>query len=185
MLVIGGGMAFTFNKVLDGTKIGASLFDKDGAAIVPKLMEKARANNVEIILPVDFVTGDKFGADAQVGHATAAEGIPEKWMGLDVGPKSRELFSQAIAKAKTIVWNGPPGVFELDSFKAGTQAMLDDAVKSAEAGNTVIIGGGDTATVAKKFNATDKISHVSTGGGASLELLEGKSLPGVVYLSSK
>jgi phosphoglycerate kinase len=185
ILIIGGGMAFTFKKVIDGTSIGKSIYDEEGAKIVPKLVEKAKANNVEIVLPVDFITADKFAPDATVGYATAEQGIPENLQGLDSGEKSRELFGAAIAKAKTIVWNGPPGVFEFDSFAAGTKSMLDAAVKSAEAGNTVIIGGGDTATVAKKFGVADKLSHVSTGGGASLELLEGKELPGVVYLSNK
>jgi phosphoglycerate kinase len=185
ILIVGGGMAFTFNKVINNTAIGDSIYDAEGAKIVPKLIEKAKANNVEIVLPVDFVTADKFSPDATVGYATAEQGIPAGIQGLDAGEKSRELFSAAIAKAKTIVWNGPPGVFEFDSFAAGTKSMLDAAVKSAEAGNTVIIGGGDTATVAKKFGVADKLSHVSTGGGASLELLEGKELPGVVYLSNK
>ena len=106
-------------------------------------------------------------------------------MGLDCGPKSVELFQQAVAKAKTIVWNGPPGVFEFEKFANGTKSLLDAAVKSAENGNIVIIGGGDTATVAKKYGVVEKLSHVSTGGGASLELLEGKDLPGVVALSNK
>ncbi|RLV96688.1 Phosphoglycerate kinase [Spathaspora sp. JA1] len=185
LLIVGGGMAFTFKKVLDNMAIGDSLFDEAGSKNVENLVAKAKKNGVELILPVDFVTADKFDKDATVGTATEAEGIPDKWMGLDAGPKSRELFSQAVAKAKTIVWNGPPGVFEFEKFAAGTKSLLDDAVKSAEAGNIVIIGGGDTATVAKKYGVVDKLSHVSTGGGASLELLEGKELPGVVALSNK
>lgn len=185
MLIIGGGMAFTFNKILNGKSIGGSLFDEAGAEIVPKLMEKAKANNVKIYLPVDYVTGDKFAADATVGYALADEGIEGNAMGLDVGEKTIAEFVDAIGQAKTIVWNGPPGVFEFDSFAKGTKAMLDATVESCAKGNTVIIGGGDTATVAKKFGASDKLSHVSTGGGASLELLEGKELPGVAFLSSK
>lgn len=185
LLIIGGGMAFTFKKVLDNMSIGNSLFDEDGAKNVNDLVAKAKKNNVEIILPVDFITADKFDKDAKVGEADDKEGIPENWMGLDCGPKSRKLFDDAVAKAKTIVWNGPPGVFEFDNFAGGTKNLLDAVVKSAENGNIVIIGGGDTATVAKKYNAVDKLSHVSTGGGASLELLEGKELPGVVALSNK
>lgn len=185
ILLIGGGMAFTFKKVIDGTKIGKSLYDEAGAEIVPKLIEKAKKNNVEIVLPVDWITADSFSPDATAGVATAEEGIPDELQGLDSGPKSRELFAEAVGRAKTIVWNGPPGVFEFDKFAEGTKSLLDAAVKSAEAGNTVIIGGGDTATVAKKFGVADKLSHVSTGGGASLELLEGKELPGVSYLSNK
>lgn len=184
-IIIGGGMAFTFKKVIDNTEIGDSIFDKAGAEIVPKLVEKAKKNNVELVLPVDWVAGDAFSADANTKIVTEKEGIPAGWQGLDSGPESRKLFAAAVAKAKTIVWNGPPGVFEFEKFAAGTKALLDEVVKSCEAGNTVIIGGGDTATVAKKYGATDKISHVSTGGGASLELLEGKVLPGVDFLSEK
>ncbi|WPK26459.1 hypothetical protein PUMCH_003813 [Australozyma saopauloensis] len=185
ILIVGGGMAFTFKKVLDNMPIGDSLFDEAGAKNVEHLVAKAKKNGVEIVLPVDFVTADKFDKDAQTGVATQEEGIPENWMGLDAGPKSRELFAAAVAKAKTIVWNGPPGVFEFEKFAAGTKSLLDAAVASAEAGNTVIIGGGDTATVAKKFGVVEKLSHVSTGGGASLELLEGKELPGVTAISEK
>lgn len=185
ILIVGGGMAFTFKKVLDKMPIGNSLYDEAGAANVENLVAKAKKNGVELVLPVDFVTADDFNKDAKTGTATQEEGIPEGWMGLDAGPKSIKLFQDAVAKAKTIVWNGPPGVFEFDAFANGTKSMLDAAVKSAEEGNTVIIGGGDTATVAKKYGAVDKLSHVSTGGGASLELLEGKDLPGVVAISEK
>lgn len=185
ILIVGGGMAFTFKKVLDKMPIGDSLYDEAGAQNVENLVAKAKKNGVELVLPVDFVTADKFDKDAQTGVATQEQGIPDGWMGLDAGPKSRELFAAAVAKAKTIVWNGPPGVFEFEKFASGTKSLLDAAVKSAEAGNTVIIGGGDTATVAKKFGVVEKLSHVSTGGGASLELLEGKALPGVVAISEK
>ncbi len=185
ILLIGGGMSFTFKKVLDNTKIGTSLFDEDGAKIVPDLIAKAKKNNVKIVLPTDFVIADKFDKDAKTDTVTAEQGIPDDWMGLDAGPESRKLFAQTVAEAKTIVWNGPPGVFEFEKFSAGTKSLLDAAVESSSKGNTVIIGGGDTATVAKKFGVTDKLSHVSTGGGASLELLEGKTLPGVAALSDK
>ncbi|CAI5760567.1 unnamed protein product [Candida verbasci] len=185
MIIIGGGMAFTFKKVLDNMPIGDSLFDEAGSKNVENLVAKAKKNNVEIILPVDFITADKFDKDAKVGEATQEEGIPDNWMGLDCGPKSRKLFEDAVSKAKTIVWNGPPGVFEFENFANGTKSLLDACVKSAENGNIVIIGGGDTATVAKKYGVVDKLSHVSTGGGASLELLEGKELPGVAALSEK
>lgn len=184
-LVIGGGMAFTFKKVLSNMSIGTSLFDEAGSKTVPELMKKAEEKGVKVVLPVDFVTADKFAADAATGSATDDAGIPDGWMGLDCGPKSVELYKSAIADAQTILWNGPAGVFEFDAFASGTKGTLDAAVAACEAGKTVIIGGGDTATVAKKYGVEDKISHVSTGGGASLELLEGKDLPGVVYLSSK
>ncbi|RQM05102.1 hypothetical protein DH86_00003543, partial [Scytalidium sp. 3C] len=177
-LIICGGMAFTFKKTLDNVKIGNSLFDEPGSKTVGELIEKAKKNNVKVVLPVDYVTADKFAADANTGSATDESGIPDGWMGLDVGPKSIELFQATIKEANTILWNGPPGVFEFDAFSKGTKAMLDTAVSEAQNGKTVIIGGGDTATVAAKFGVEDKLSHVSTGGGASLELLEGKALPG-------
>jgi len=183
-MIIGGGMAFTFRKVLDNMSIGNSLYDEDGAKIVPTLMEKAKKNNVKIHLPVDFVTGDKFAADAQVGAASCQQGIPDGWMGLDCGPESQKLFVDVVNRAKVIVWNGPAGVFEFDAFSQGTKALMDAVVaKTAEGGAITIIGGGDTATCAAKWKTEDKVSHVSTGGGASLELLEGKVLPGVAALS--
>ncbi|EXJ59278.1 phosphoglycerate kinase [Cladophialophora yegresii CBS 114405] len=184
-LIVCGGMAFTFKKTLEGVKIGNSLFDQPGSEKVAELTEKAKKNNVKIVLPVDYITADKFDKDAQTGTATDAEGIPDGWMGLDCGDKSIELYKQAIDEAQTILWNGPPGVFEFDKFANGTEKTLDAAVTAAENGKIVIIGGGDTATVAAKYGVEDKLSHVSTGGGASLELLEGKDLPGVSALSSK
>ncbi|KAL2011622.1 hypothetical protein VTN00DRAFT_4340 [Thermoascus crustaceus] len=184
ILIITGAMAFTFKKTLENVKIGNSLFDEPGSKIVGEVIEKAKKNGVEVVLPVDYVTADKFAADAKTGYATDADGIPDGYMGLDVGEKSIELYKQTIAKAKTILWNGPPGVFEMEPFAKGTKATLDAAVAAAQSGNIVIIGGGDTATVAAKYGVEDKLSHVSTGGGASLELLEGKELPGVVALST-
>ncbi|KAJ5047514.1 uncharacterized protein L3040_003338 [Drepanopeziza brunnea f. sp. 'multigermtubi'] len=184
-LIICGGMAFTFKKTLENVKIGNSLFDEAGSKTVGDLVEKAKKNNVELVLPVDYITADSFSKDAKTGAATDGEGIPDGWMGLDCGPKSIELYKAAISKAKTILWNGPPGVFEFDAFAVGTKATLDAAVDAAQSGKIVIIGGGDTATVAAKYGVEDKLSHVSTGGGASLELLEGKELPGVTALSSR
>ncbi|KIN01813.1 hypothetical protein OIDMADRAFT_161363 [Oidiodendron maius Zn] len=184
-LIICGGMAFTFKKTLEGVKIGNSLFDEAGSKTVGDLVEKAKKNNVKLVLPVDYVTADKFDKDANVGAATDEEGIPDGWMGLDCGPKSIELFKSTISEAKTILWNGPPGVFEMEPFANATKKMLDATVDAAQSGKIVIIGGGDTATVAAKYKVEDKLSHVSTGGGASLELLEGKDLPGVTALSSK
>lgn len=183
-LIITGGMAFTFKKVA-GISIGGSLFDEDGSKKVPEILEKAKKNNVEIILPVDYVIADKFDANANTDHATDDTGVKDGWLGLDVGEKSVELYKEAIGKAKTILWNGPPGVFEMEKFANGTKKTMDAAVQAAQNGKIVIIGGGDTATVAAKYGVEDKLSHVSTGGGASLELLEGKDLPGVVALSSK
>ncbi|XP_071510927.1 phosphoglycerate kinase-like [Diadema antillarum] len=182
-MVIGGGMAYTFLKVLQGMKIGNSLFDEEGSQIVGKLMEKAEKNGVKVHLPVDFVTADKFDENAQVGEATVSSGIPDGWMGLDCGPKSVELFKGAIERAKVIVWNGPVGVFEFAKFEVGTKKVMDYVVAATKAGRVTIIGGGDTATCAAKYGTEALVSHVSTGGGASLELLEGKVLPGVAALT--
>merc|ERR1719387_2171787 len=179
MMIIGGGMAYTFLKVIHGMSIGSSLFDEEGSRIVPEIMEKARAKGVEIILPTDFVTSSKFGEDGTIGAAELASGIPEGMMGLDCGPNSVALNSAAVAKAKTIIWNGPMGVFEMDSFANGTKKLMDDVVAATTAGCITVIGGGDTATCCKKWKTEDKVTHCSTGGGASLELLEGKVLPGV------
>jgi len=183
-MIIGGGMAFTFKHILNNMKIGTSLFDKEGAKIVKEIMEKAEKNKVKIHLPVDFVTADKFDKDAQVGLATEEQGIPDGWMGLDIGPKSRELFAGVVGRANTILWNGPMGVFEFPNFEKGTKAVMEEVVKATERGAVSIIGGGETATCAKKWKTESKLSHVSTGGGASLELLEGKVLPGVEALST-
>jgi len=172
-------MAFTFLKVLHGMKIGNSLFDEEGSKIVPEIMEKAKAKGVEIILPVDFVTSSKFGEDGTIETGDLASGVNDGMMGLDCGPKTIALNSAAVAKAKTIVWNGPMGVFEMESFAAGTKKLMDDVVAATAAGCITVIGGGDTATCCKKWKTEDKVTHCSTGGGASLELLEGKVLPGV------
>ncbi|PGH33364.1 phosphoglycerate kinase [[Emmonsia] crescens] len=184
-LIICGAMAFTFKKVLDNVKIGSSLFDEAGSKIVPDIMAKAKRNNVRIVFPVDHVIADKFAADANSQLKTDEEGIPDGWWGLDFGEKSIKLFEEAIGESQTILWNGPPGVFEFDKFAGSTKAMLNACIEAVKKGKIVIIGGGDTATVAAKYHAEDKLSHVSTGGGASLELLEGKDLPGVSALSSK
>ena len=182
-IIIGGGMAFTFKKVLDGMAIGNSLFDEEGAQKVRGLVEKAKAQRKALLLPVDYVCGDRFAVDAQVKAADDASGIPDGWLGLDVGPKSTELFVTAIRRSKTIIWNGPPGVFEFPAFAGATQAMADAIIEATRRGGTTVIGGGDTATAAKKFGADKQVTHVSTGGGASLEFLEGKVLPGVAALS--
>ncbi|POY76883.1 putative Phosphoglycerate kinase [Rhodotorula taiwanensis] len=184
-LIICGGMAFTFKKTLENVSIGKSLFDEAGSQKVASLVEKAKSKNVELVFPVDYITADKFDKNANTGTATDKEGIPADWQGLDAGEESRKLFADAIKKAKTILWNGPAGVFEFDKFAGGSKATLDACIEAKNNGATVIIGGGDTATVCAKYDAEDKLSHVSTGGGASLELLEGKDLPGVSALSEK
>ena len=183
-IIIGGGMAFTFKKVLGGMEIGDSLFDPEGAKIVGELAEKAKARGVAIILPVDFVCADRYAAAAAVRPADDATGIAKGWMGLDCGPKSIALFEKAVLRAKTIVWNGPPGVFEFDKFATSTRAMAAAIAEATARGAVTVVGGGDTATAARKFGVAGKVTHCSTGGGASLEYLEGKVLPGVAFLES-
>jgi phosphoglycerate kinase len=184
-IIIGGGMAYTFKKVLENMPIGNSLFDPEGAKIVAELMKKAKARGVQVHLPVDFITADQFAPDATTGEADDQSGIPEGLEGLDCGPRSREIFAAAIARAKTIIWNGPAGVFEFEKFAEGTKSMANAVAAATVSGAITIVGGGDTATAAKKFGVADKVTHCSTGGGASLELLEGKSLPGVAALDEK
>ena len=183
-LIIGGGMAYTFHKVLRGTPIGASLYDPEGAKIVEELVAKAAARNVELIFPVDFIAADKFAPDANTQPADLATGIPDGWEGLDAGPKSIDLYRKAILSSKTIVWNGPAGVFEFDKFATATKAMADAIAEATANGAITVVGGGDTATAAKKFGVAGKVTHCSTGGGASLEFLEGKVLPGVAFLEN-
>jgi len=184
-IIIGGGMAFTFKKVLEGMEIGNSLFDPKGAEIAKELFDKAAAKGVKMHLPVDFICADKFAPDANTKLATDKEGIPVGWEGLDSGPESRALFLEVIARAKTIIWNGPPGVFEFEAFMGGTKSMAEAIAAATEKGAISVVGGGDTATAAKKCGIINKVTHVSTGGGASLELLEGKTLPGVAALNDK
>lgn len=180
-IIVGGGMAYTFLKVLKNMEIGDSLFDQEGAKIIQELMAKAEARGVRIHLPVDFVTADRFAPDATVGSAT--DRIEPGTQGLDAGPATRELYAKVIASAKTIIWNGPPGVFEFDAFCGGTRAMADAIAAATRNGAITVVGGGDTATAAKKFKVADQVTHCSTGGGASLEFLEGKVLPGVAALN--
>jgi len=187
-MIIGGGMAYTFLRIVGNVAIGDSLFDKDGAGVVHRIMEKARERGIKIHLPVDHIIGDKFGADAKIGVTDNARGIPAKWMGLDIGPKTRSQNSEVISRAKTVLWNGPLGVYELGPFGGGTIAAFWDLVAATAAGATTIIGGGDTGSASKFFfvgnkAVADSVSHVSTGGGSSLVLMEGKLLPGVGALS--
>merc|ERR1719181_108021 len=183
-MIIGGGMAFTFLKMNDGTAIGGSLYDDEGAKIVPDIMKKAKELGVEIILPVDFTISSKFGEDGEIKEGvTMEDGIPDGFMGLDCGPKSIALNKAAVDASKTIIWNGPMGVFEMGKFETGTKSLMDAVVGATENGAVSVIGGGDTATACKKYNTMEKVTHCSTGGGASMELLEGKVLPGVAALS--
>jgi len=182
VIIIGGGMAFTFKKVVEGRSIGTSLFDPEGAKIVTELVAKAKAKGVKLVFPIDFVAADKFAPDAAT--QIVGEDIPDGWMGLDAGPKSIALYRETILAAKTIVWNGPAGVFEFDAFAAGTKAQAEAIAEATKLGAVTVIGGGDTATAAKKFKVAKVVTHCSTGGGASLELLEGKVLPGVAFLEA-
>ncbi|MEX1111685.1 MAG: phosphoglycerate kinase [Chthoniobacterales bacterium] len=182
-IIIGGGMAYTFKKVLDGMEIGGSLFDPEGAKMVADLAAKAKERKVNLIFPVDFVCADAFSPEANTQAADETSGIPARWESLDAGPKSIALYREAILRAKTIIWNGPPGVFEFEKFCGATKAMAEAVAEATAKGATTVVGGGDTATAAKKFGVADKVSHCSTGGGASLEFLEGKVLPGVAALA--
>jgi phosphoglycerate kinase len=184
-MIIGGGMAYTFKKVCNGMSIGKSLFDEDGAKIVKELLAKAEAKGVKVHFPTDYVIADSFSATAATQAATDATGIPDGWEGFDCGPESRRRFREVVARARTIVWNGPVGVFEFANFAEGTKDLADAVAKATASGATTIIGGGDTATAAEMFGVADKVSHLSIGGGASLELLEGKNLPGVAALPEK
>ena len=179
-LIIGGGMAYTFFKAM-GYEIGDSLLDAESIDLAKQLMETAKEKGVKLLLPVDTVVAKAFAADAE--HMTvAANAIPAGWQGLDIGEKTRELFAAEIKNAKTVIWNGPMGVFEFPEFAKGTEAV---AKACAEGGGTTIIGGGDSASAVKKLGYADKMTHISTGGGASLEFLEGKVLPGVAALNDK
>jgi len=184
-IIICGGMAYTFLKVCFGMNIGKSLFDKKGADIVQGILDKAKAKGCEVTLPVDWLCGMDFKNDQETKLVTQAEGIPEGWEGMDCGPQSMELFASKVAAAKTVVWNGPAGVFEFENFSKGTKAILDAVAALHASGGRGMIGGGDSATAAANFGMEDKVSFVSTGGGASLELLEGKHLPGIVALADK
>ena len=177
-LLVGGGMAYTFLKAM-GQGIGKSLCEDERMDVVKAALAKAKARKVELLLPVDHVVADRFAADAA---AKTVEAIPDGWMALDIGPKTRKLFAERIAGAQTIVWNGPMGVFEMPAFCEGTKAV-GKAVAAAK-GYTVV-GGGDSVAALEQLKLSAKVKHVSTGGGASLELLEGKALPGITSLSVK
>ena len=180
-LIIGGGMAYTFQKAM-GKEIGKSLLDEERIDLAKDLMEKAKAKGVKLLLPVDNVCGSDFSNDCNIITVDADQGIPADYEGMDIGPKSVKLFSDAIKEAKTVVWNGPMGVFEFPNFAKGTLAI---ATAMAESDAITIIGGGDSAAAVTQMGLADMMSHISTGGGASLEFLEGKTLPGVACLEDK
>ena len=179
-VIIGGGMAYTFIKAM-GYEIGNSLLEADKLDYALEMIDKATRNGVSLLLPVDTAVGNEFKADCDMQIVDIRE-MPAGWMGMDIGPKTIELFSDAIKNAETVVWNGPMGVFEFDAFAKGTKAM---AQALAESGAITIVGGGDSAAAVEKLGFADKMTHISTGGGASLEVLEGLELPGVACLLDK
>ena len=180
VLLIGGGMAYTFLKA-KGYEVGNSLLEEDKVELAKQLMEKADEKGVKLLLPVDNVVAQEFKADAP-HKVVDSDKIEAGWMGMDIGPKTREMFGEEIKKAKTVVWNGPMGVFEMPAFAEGTKAV---AKYVGECGGTTIIGGGDSAAAVEQLGFADKMTHISTGGGASLEFLEGKVLPGIAALNDK
>mmetsp|Transcript_18897 Transcript_18897/g.28769 ORF Transcript_18897/g.28769 Transcript_18897/m.28769 type:complete len:420 (+) Transcript_18897:115-1374(+) len=181
-IIICGGMAYTFLKTCFGMEIGKSLFDKKGAELAPGLMKKAEEKGCKIVLPCDWLCGQDFCNDQETKMVSQEEGIPDGWEGMDCGPKSMARFRETVLASATVIWNGPAGVFEFDNFSHGTKALLEAVAETTANGNVGIIGGGDSATAAAKWDMEEKVSFVSTGGGASLELLEGKVLPGVAAL---
>ena len=181
-LLIGGGMAFTFLKA-QGLETGNSLIEEDRIEMAKEILDEAKAQNVNLILPLDVVIADVFDNNAKT-EVVEIDSIKPGWQGLDIGPKTIELFKSYIEKSKTVVWNGPMGVFEFDNFAKGTFEIARALSEATEKGVTTIVGGGDSAAAISKSNLEDKVSHVSTGGGASLEFLEGKELPGVKALTS-
>lgn len=180
-VLIGGGLAYTFFKA-QGYEIGQSLLDESKLDVVLGFIEKAKKLGKNFMLPVDIVISDDFSASANTKIINVEEGIPSDWEGIDIGPKTRELYADVIAKSKLVVWNGPMGVFEIEPFSHGTRAVGEAC--AATEGYT-IIGGGDSAAATEKFGLAEKMNHISTGGGASLEFMEGKALPGVVALNDK
>ncbi|MFT5761131.1 MAG: phosphoglycerate kinase [Polaribacter sp.] len=176
-IIIGGGMTFTFIKALGG-KIGSSLVEDDKLELALALLEKAKAKNVQIHLPVDAIISAKFSNDANTKEVKTDE-IPDGWMGLDAGPKTTQKFAEVIAKSKTILWNGPVGVFEMEKFSKGTIELGNAIAQATKNGAFSLVGGGDSVAAVKQFGFEDKVSYVSTGGGAMLEMLEGKTLPGI------
>jgi phosphoglycerate kinase len=179
-LIIGGGMTYTFIKAMGG-KIGNSLCEADKLDVAKAVLEKAKAKGVNLLLPVDGINADKFDADANT-YVSAIDDVKDGWMGLDIGEKSIKLFEEVIMNSKTVLWNGPMGVFEMDKFAKGTTAIAKAVAKATEQGAFTLIGGGDSVAAINKNGLADKVSYVSTGGGAMLEYMEGKKLPGIVAI---
>ncbi|NEO15935.1 MULTISPECIES: phosphoglycerate kinase [unclassified Moorena] len=180
-LLIGGGMIFTFYKAR-GMSVGKSLVEDDKLDLAKSLEAKAKERGVQLLLPTDVVIADNFAPDAN-SQTVSIEAIPDGWMGLDIGPDSVKVFQEALADCKTVIWNGPMGVFEFDKFAKGTEAIANSMAELTKTGASTIIGGGDSVAAVEKVGVADQMSHISTGGGASLELLEGKVLPGIAALN--
>jgi phosphoglycerate kinase len=180
-IIIGGGMAYTFLKARGG-RIGSSLCEDDRLQTALDILEMAKQKNVSIHLPEDSVIADKFAADANT-DTRPSDAIPDGWMGLDIGPKATGIFNEIIGKSKTILWNGPMGVFEMEKFQAGTKAVAEAVAASTANGAFSLVGGGDSVAAVNKFNLAEKVSYVSTGGGAMLEYFEGKVLPGIAAIN--
>jgi phosphoglycerate kinase len=180
-LLLGGGMIFTFYKAR-GLSVGKSLVEEDKLELAKSLEAKAKERGVDLLLPTDVIVADNFAADAN-SKTVSIESIPDGWMGLDIGPDSVKVFQEALADCKTVIWNGPMGVFEFDKFAVGTVAIAHTLAGLSKQGATTIIGGGDSVAAVEKVGLADQMSHISTGGGASLELLEGKVLPGIAALN--
>ncbi|WP_290796172.1 phosphoglycerate kinase [Flavihumibacter sp. UBA7668] len=181
-IIIGGGMAYTFKKAMGG-EIGNSLCEEDRLEMAAALLETAKKKGVSIHLPADSIAADKFDANAATQTAPSDQ-IPAGWMGLDIGPDARKRFAEVILASKTILWNGPMGVFEMEKFQAGTKAIADAVAEATEKGAFSLVGGGDSVAAVNQFGYTDKVSYVSTGGGAMLEYFEGKVLPGIAAINS-
>ena len=177
-LLIGGGLSYTFSKA-QGYEIGNSLLEEDKVELAKSFINKAKEKGVNLYLPIDVTVADEFSKDAKT-KVVAIDSIPEGWMGLDIGPETAELYAEVINKSKLIIWNGPMGVFEMEPFAEGTKRV---ALAMAETAAYTVIGGGDSAAAVEKFDVGDKMDHISTGGGASLEFMEGKELPGVTALN--
>lgn len=181
-IIIGGGMAYTFWKA-QGKVIGNSLCEDERLGLAAELLEKAKAKGVNIHLPVDSTIADKFAADAQTSNCESGN-IPEGWMGLDIGTQARAHFREVLLKSKTILWNGPMGVFEMEQFQAGTKAIAEAVAEATQQGAFSLVGGGDSVAAVNQFGFADKVSYVSTGGGAMLEFFEGKVLPGIAAIKN-
>jgi phosphoglycerate kinase len=176
-LIIGGGMTYTFIKAMGGN-IGSSLCEEDKLDLARDLIKKAKEKGVQLLLPVDNVVADKFDNEAAT-RTTSVDDVPEGWMGLDIGPESIKKFNEVIAASKTILWNGPMGVFEMENFQKGTKSIALAIADATAKGAFSLVGGGDSVAAVNKYHLKDKVSYVSTGGGAMLEYIEGKELPGI------